>query len=93
MRGGSSDGKRAYRGQDGGYSFYEKPYKPWLYRSTVNESPWWGLRSGTAVESERQRFSNRSIWRRKGMGYGRLSYFILGRTGYAYYPDRHSSWD
>ena len=51
-----------YRTQDGGWIFYNRESEPWRYRSTINESPLWGVRSGSAGWSLKgipPRFSNR----------------------------------
>lgn len=35
-----------YRTQDGSWAFFRQDLRPWRQRSTVNDSPLWGVREG-----------------------------------------------
>lgn len=69
-------------------------FKPWRYRSTVNKSPWWGLRTGSAVDSERGRFSNYQFPRLRRIGRMRLFRIMRKRENRRrFYPECYSRWD
>lgn len=94
---GSSVGTREYHTQDGGLKYVATTRKPWRYRSTIHDSPMWGVRTGSAVISERRRFSNKWWHNRRNrrlVSRLRLGQLIFSRCKHIrFYPGRYSRWD
>lgn len=70
-----------------------------IYRSTVNKSPLWGIRTGTAkhgVGPGATRFVHRYKWKRRSRGLGRIFAVLMRErriNPHAFYPGKFSRWD
>lgn len=85
-------GSRFYRDHNGELWIVDDELWPWRQRSTIRPSPLWGLRSGSAVDSERRRFSNR-WWLSLDYQPGRVRMLSKRRNNRRFYPGKYSRWD
>ncbi|AXQ69168.1 hypothetical protein HOU02_gp557 [Caulobacter phage CcrBL9] len=87
---------RAYRSQHApiGYLFFQDNPRIHQQRSTVNASPLWGIRSGTAkhgVGPGSRLFRERVKWRRHMTGYRFKHMLRQRRNPYVYYAGRYAN--
>ncbi|AFU87955.1 hypothetical protein CcrColossus_gp085 [Caulobacter phage CcrColossus] len=86
---------RLYRGMNGDL-YFQTDRQIHIYRSTVNKSPLWGVRTGTAklgVGPGATRFVHRYKWKRRYRGRGRIFALLIRErriNHQAFYPGKFS---